>query len=87
MKRQTLMLIVPFLIAGCGPSLAQLRMRAGLDLECPGNGLAVQDVDPATKLVSGCGRRAIYVENFNDSRHPGWLLNSEIRPSREVAGK
>jgi hypothetical protein len=67
-------------LAGCGATLPQLQTRAALDLDCHAEALSVRVVDPATRLVTGCGKQAIYVENFNNSRYPAWLLNSEIRP-------
>jgi hypothetical protein len=31
-------------------------------------------------VVTGCGKRAVYVELFNDGRYPTWLLNSSVEP-------
>jgi hypothetical protein len=68
-------------ITGCGATLPQLRNRASLELSCAPESLNVSDLDGATKIVTGCGKRAVYVQLFNNSRYPTWLLNSSIEPS------
>jgi hypothetical protein len=65
-------------LGGCGAGLGQLKTRAAVDLECPADSLVLSAIDPATRRVSGCGKEAIYVEQFNDARHATWLLNSTI---------
>jgi hypothetical protein len=67
------------LIAGCVATLPQLHTRAALDLACAPENLRDEAIDAATRVVTGCGKRAVYVEMFNDSRYPTWLLNSDIR--------
>ena len=67
--------------AGCGATLEQLKNRASIDLECQSASLAVRPIDAATRSVSGCGKQAIYVEQFNHSVRPAWLLNSAITSS------
>jgi hypothetical protein len=67
--------------SGCGATLGQLKNRAAIDLDCQPASLAVRDIDPATKSVNGCGKQAIYVEQFNHSVRPAWLLNSSITPA------
>jgi hypothetical protein len=64
--------------AGCGAGLEQLKTRASIDLQCQASDLAIRAIDSATKMVSGCSKEAIYVEQFNDARHPTWLLNSSV---------
>ena len=66
-------------LAGCGATLQQLETRASMDLECAPAELKVKQIDAGTRQVEGCGKRAMYVEAFNNSRHPAWMLNSEIR--------
>ena len=83
MTRSTLLGL--FLLAGCGATVPQLQTRAALDLDCRADAISVVAVDRATRIATGCGKQAIYVENFNNSRHPGWLLNSEIKPQTSAA--
>jgi hypothetical protein len=64
--------------SGCGATVAQLRNRAAIDLSCQPSRLDVRPIDSATRSVSGCGKQAIYVEQFNHSVRPTWLLNSSI---------
>ena len=66
-------------LSGCGASLQQLKTRASLDLDCSSEKLALQQIDPATQEVDGCGKRAIYLQLFNNARYPTWMLNSEVR--------
>ncbi len=75
-KMTTLAAAVGFM--GCGATLSQLRGRASVDLSCAPESLQLQALDGATQVVSGCGKRAVYVEQFNNARHPTWLLNSNI---------
>jgi hypothetical protein len=67
-------------LAGCGATEAQLRTRAAFDLACPSGSIRTEAIDGATQLATGCGKRAIYVEMFNNSRNPTWLLNSSVEP-------
>jgi hypothetical protein len=67
--------------AGCGATLEQLKNRASIDLDCQPSSLAIRPIDSATRRVNGCGRQAIYVEQFNHSVRPAWLLNSPIVPA------
>lgn len=67
--------------SGCGATVAQLKNRASIDLDCQPSSLAIRSIDSATRSVSGCGRQAIYVEQFNHSVRPAWLLNSSIAPA------
>jgi hypothetical protein len=65
---------------GCGATLHQLRNRASVDLSCTPESIEVDAMDSATQVVTGCGKRAVYVQLFNNSRYPTWLLNSAIEP-------
>jgi hypothetical protein len=67
--------------SGCGATLVQLKNRASIDLDCQPSRLAVRSIDSATRSVNGCGKQAIYVEQFNHSVRPAWLLNSSITPA------
>jgi hypothetical protein len=65
-------------LAGCGATQTQLRTRAAFDLACAPGAIRTEAIDGATQLATGCGKRAIYVEMFNNSRNPTWLLNSSV---------
>jgi hypothetical protein len=69
-------------LAGCGATQSQLRARASLDLSCGPEGIQMQAIDTGTQVVSGCGKRAVYVELFNNGRHPTWMLNSSVETMR-----
>jgi len=77
--RTTAMWCAAAMLTGCGATLPQLKTRASLDFDCAQAQLDVKEIDPATRQVEGCGKRAMYVGIFNNSRYPTWLLNSEIR--------
>ncbi len=70
-----------FGLAGCGATLTQLRTRASLDLACAPDSIRLDEMDGATQVVTGCGKRAVYVQLFNNSRYPTWLLNSAVEPA------
>ena len=42
----------------------------------------MEAVDRGTQVASGCGKRAIYVELFNNGRNPTWMLNSSVETMR-----
>ncbi|NUP12821.1 MAG: hypothetical protein HOW73_42830 [Polyangiaceae bacterium] len=78
-----LVLAFVFLSVGCGPSFAErfqeieiprLKDRASFDLGCPKEQLQTQTLggNLATQGVSGCDKRATYVQTSS-----GWVLNSE----------
>jgi hypothetical protein len=67
------------MLMGCGATQQHLKTRASIDLQCTEAQLNVMAIDSGTRQVQGCGKRAIYVEIFNNSRHPAWMLNSELR--------
>jgi hypothetical protein len=73
------------LSAGCGASMQQLKNRASIDLDCDIPQLAIRDVDAATRRVNGCGKQAIYVEQFNHGVRAAWLLDSPITPSSRIS--
>jgi len=72
-------------LLGCGASLQQLKTRAALDLECEAGAISLQQVDKLTQQASGCGKRAIYVQQYNQQQVAAtWLLNSEIHPAESA---
>jgi hypothetical protein len=78
MRKMTMWFAV-VMLTGCGATLEQLKTRASLDLDCAATRLDVKTIDSATRRVEGCGKRAMYVEIFNNSRDPAWMLNSDVR--------
>jgi hypothetical protein len=83
-QRSFLALLVIFgaalLLNGCGATVPQLQTRAAFDFDCQPDTISVRALDPGTRVAAGCGKQAVYVENFNNSRHATWLLNSEVKP-------
>jgi hypothetical protein len=73
------------MLAGCAASLEQLKTRASLDLDCDAQRIELKPVDQGTQQAQGCGKKAIYVVQFNNARYPTWLLNSEIRSQERAA--
>src|SRR5687768_15820840 len=61
------MILLLALLTGCATThragLYQLQQRAVYDLGCPAQQLGVQHVDARTKVVMGCNRRLVYVED------------------------
>lgn len=84
-------LSVAVVIAGCSATTDQLRRRATIDLECSSSQLFIQAIDSRTSSVSGCGRRATYVEECDQTGMWGtdsnctWVLNSETERPRASA--
>jgi hypothetical protein len=74
------MLGADLLLSGCGATVPQLQSRAAFDFDCQPAAISVRALDPGTRVAAGCGKQAVYVEHFNNSRHPTWLLNSEVKP-------
>lgn len=63
----------------------QLRTRAAFDLACDEQGLEVVELDPRTRGVTGCGKRATYVEQCKPcaNGYAGcectWIMNTDAR--------
>jgi len=70
-------------LAGCGATLDQLQSRAAIDLDCQPEAISSRELDSQTRIASGCGKRAVYVETCTGRNHSGctWLLNSPVRPT------
>lgn len=66
---------------------SQLVKRASFDLDCAEEELEVVELDPRTRGVRGCGRRATYVEqckpcaNGYQGCECTWLMNTDARPA------
>jgi hypothetical protein len=83
--KKSLLVGAVLMFAGCTANLQQLKTRASLDFECREQNIEVKEVDSGTQQAFGCGKKAIYVVQFNNARYPTWLLNSEIRPQEQAA--
>lgn len=75
--------LLGLLASGCfassGASADSLLTRATFDMQCPGPGLQVVNIDVRTKGVRGCGKQMTYVEvcdNRPDGWHCTWVLNA-----------
>jgi hypothetical protein len=77
--KKSLLVGAALMCAGCTANLQQLKTRAALDFDCHEQSIEVKEVDSGTQQAFGCGKRAVYVVQFNNARYPTWLLNSEIR--------
>jgi hypothetical protein len=75
------------MLTGCGATLQQLKTRASIDFDCTEARLDVKEIDIGTRQVEGCGKRAMYVELFNNSRYPTWMLNSDVRDAAKTASR
>ncbi len=70
--------------ARVGASANALRKRASFDLGCPNAKLHWTKIDARTWGVSGCDRRAIYIETCdgprtNTSTRCTWVMNSRTK--------
>ncbi len=75
------------LLGGCGATLEQLQARAAFDLGCPKEQLSVVELDGQTRGVTGCGKKATYVESCRSAMNGApvdctWVLNS---PQQQTA--
>ena len=75
-------LALPFLVlaSGCGAPIATLVARAQFDFSCPERDLRVTRLSDQTFGVTGCNRRAVYI-NICDVTGWGpmncrWVMNS-----------
>jgi len=73
------------MVSGCISSASgdQLTRRASFDLNCPTSNLRYRQIDDRTQGVSGCGKRATYVDSCEGPREgPNinctWLINGAI---------
>jgi hypothetical protein len=88
MMRQTMLALL--VLAGCrnapGATYVQLHQRASFDLRC--NQLALRHLDERTKVVSGCGKEMVYVEECQRIRGTDrctWRLESAPIATEPVA--
>lgn len=67
--------------SGCGATFEQLQSRAALDLDCQPTAISAREVDRLTRVATGCGKQAIYVQTCVGKAEDSctWLLNSEIK--------
>jgi hypothetical protein len=80
MRIQTLFTITLLTAPSCGASFQQLQSRAAFDLECQPQAITAQVIDDETRIASGCGKNAVYVEHCTGNNHSGctWMLNSPV---------
>jgi hypothetical protein len=83
MRIQRVWVITVLIGAGCGASFEQLQSRAAFDLDCRPQSITAQMIDYETRVATGCGKQAVYVEHCTGNNHSGctWMLNSPVRPS------
>jgi hypothetical protein len=72
-----------FAAVGCGATTYQLQNRAAVDFNCQSSKITARELDSETRIATGCGKEAVYVQHCNGRGHEGctWMLNSEIRKS------
>lgn len=60
------LVVAAMALVGCvdqNATTSQLKKRSSVDLSCPWYEVGVRSIDARTRLVEGCGKRAIYVES------------------------
>jgi len=72
-------LALVIMIGACGASMQNLRRRAAFDLGC--DTVQVQNLGDDAYGVSGCGKRATYIEScevdaFGSPTSCSWVLNA-----------
>jgi hypothetical protein len=82
-------LLVGTLLACGGATQDQLKTRAAFDLNCSEAEVHVTQLDSKTRGVSGCGRRATYIEACDGpagaiSRTCTWVMNVVSEPGTGV---
>lgn len=68
------------ILAGCGPTIPQLRATAASEMNCPVSELELERVDSDTMAVIGCGRETIYSKFCNktaEGKSCGWRADPE----------
>lgn len=83
MMRRSVAMFVICAVTGCGAGfrerfeaqeLPRLKERAAFDLQCPKEQLTTAELGSmATQGVSGCGKRATYVQAPSGQ----WIMNTE----------
>jgi hypothetical protein len=73
---------------GCGATFEQLQARAALDLECQPAAISAHSVEGQTRVASGCGKQAIYVETCS-VKTASWAVKTGIsgRSRSAVSGR
>lgn len=79
MLRFSLLVACSLSVIGCfaaaTPNLATLKTRAAFDLNCPQKDLELVKLSAEVYGVTGCSRRASYVNS--PSSYDEWLMNSD----------
>lgn len=55
------------ILTGCFSAQGTVEARAAYDFNCPEDDVTVTNVSGTTYAASGCGRKALYVCNQDDS--------------------
>jgi hypothetical protein len=80
MKLAALALPCLLLAAACGPRIAPLVARAQFDFSCPEAELRLTTIDKRTIGVTGCGKRATYLDICDTTgwgpMNCHWVMNS-----------
>jgi hypothetical protein len=67
-------------LAGCGPSIPQLRATASNEMNCPVSELEIERIDSDTMAAVGCGRETIYskfCEKSAEGKTCGWRADPQ----------
>jgi hypothetical protein len=75
-------LLIGFASCVMPASESQLRTRAAFDMSCTEPQVQIVKLDSRTRGVSGCGRKATYVETCDQSSCT-WVQNTDTQPSRQ----
>jgi hypothetical protein len=66
-------------LTGC-QTVAPIAPRAAVDLRCSESDLTIREIDGSTRVVDGCGKRAVYVKVCNhliaEMSECTWAMNT-----------
>ena len=74
---------------GCVATFGQLERRVQFDLDCPADKITFTKMDSRTVGVSGCGKKAVYVEDckngsFWDNNPCTWVLEGSYSEKKNI---
>lgn len=83
MKAVAAVLLILGVASGCATTktVHPLTRRASFDFQCPTDQLRYTEIDNRSYGVSGCGRRAMYIETCQGEgwmRECTWVLNGAV---------
>lgn len=85
LRLSTLLLMLVLASCATNATVAQLKTRAAFDLACPAESLELHELDARTRGVTGCGKRATYVEHCKPCANGyvgcecTWVMNTDDR--------